>query len=73
MASIRKTYEIFGYRVFAVTSTTHGDPDPIEDDEEVDEYPEDQLLRLTTSDNSFGFSDHDPVFSERYWEEGEDL
>ena len=73
MASLRKTYEIFGYRVFSVTSTTHGDPDPIEDDEEVDEYPEDQLLRLTTSDNSFGFSDHDPVFSERYWEEGEDV
>jgi hypothetical protein len=72
MASLRKTYEVFGYRVFAVTHTTHADPDPIEDDE-IEEYPEDQLLRLTTSDNSFGFTDHDPVFSERYWEEGEDV
>ena len=75
MASLRKTYEIFGYRVFSVIHTKHGDSDPIIEDDEPDDddYPEDQLLRLSTSDHSFGFSDHDPVFSERYWEEGEDL
>ena len=73
MPSLRKSYEVFGYRVFTVIKTTHSDP-IIEDDEpDDDDYPEDQLLRLSTSDHSFGFSDHDPVFSERYWEEGEDL
>lgn len=75
MASLRKTYEIFGYRVFSVTHTKRGDPEPTNEDydDDIEEYPEDQLLRLTTSDNSFGFTDHDPVFSERYWEEGEDV
>jgi hypothetical protein len=70
---MRKSYEVFGYRVFTVIKTTHADP-IIEDDEpNEDDYPEEQLLRLTTSDNSFGFTDYDPVFSERYWEEGKNV
>jgi len=74
MASLRKTYEVFGYRVFSVTKTRRGDPMPIiEDEEDSEDLPEDQLLRLSTSDHSFGFTDYDPVFSERYWEEGEDV
>lgn len=66
MASIRKTYEVFGYRVYSVTKTTHKDP-VLTVEEEIEELSEEQLLRLGTSDHSFGFTDYDPVFSERYW------
>ena len=65
MPSLRKSYEVFGYRVFTVIKTTHSDP-IIEDDEpDDDDYPEEQLLRLTTSDSSFGFSDVN-IFSHNF-------
>ena len=72
MGTTRKTYEVFGYRVFTVTKfhEDNFDVKELDDTEEAEEYPEEQLSRLGTSDHSFGFNDKN-IFSHN-WEEEEE-